>query len=59
MLDKVDQLSKSGLTDMPAWMVQAFAERGWRWGMWGGFADAMHFDYMGPVADVQSDAQYL
>jgi len=59
MLDKVDQLSKSGLTDMPAWMVQAFAERGWQWGMWGGFADAMHFDYMGPVADVRGDAQYL
>jgi hypothetical protein len=59
MLDKVDQLSKSGLTDMPAWMVQAFAERGWQWGMWGGFADAMHFDYMGPVSDVRGDAQYL
>lgn len=59
MLDKVDRLSESGLTDMPSWMVQAFAERGWQWGMWGGFADAMHFDYMGPVADVRSDAQYL
>jgi hypothetical protein len=58
MLKKVDALSKSGLTDMPSWMVQAFAERGWQWGMWGGFADAMHFDYMGPVADVRSDAQY-
>ncbi|HEX6673638.1 MAG TPA: hypothetical protein VF486_01220 [Actinomycetes bacterium] len=42
---------------MPPWMVQAFAERGWQWGMWSGFADAMHFD--GPVADVRSDAQYL
>jgi hypothetical protein len=59
MLDKVQSLSKSGLTDMPSWMVQAFAERGWQWGMWSGFADAMHFDYMGPVADVRSDAQYL
>ncbi len=59
MLKKVDELSNSGLTDMPSWMVQAFAERGWQWGMWGGFADAMHFDYMGPVADVRSDAQYL
>jgi D-alanyl-D-alanine carboxypeptidase len=39
-------------------MVEAFAERGWQWGMWSGFADAMHFDYMGPVADVRSDAQY-
>jgi hypothetical protein len=59
MLDKVDALSKSGITDMPHWMVEAYAERGWQWGMWGGFADAMHFDYMGPVADVREDAQYL
>jgi hypothetical protein len=59
MLDKVEALSKSGITDMPHWMVEAFAERGWQWGMWGGFADAMHFDYMGPVADVRADAQYL
>ena len=59
MLDKVEQLSRSGLTDMPSWMIEAFAERGWQWGMWGGFADAMHFDYMGPVADVRADAQYL
>jgi hypothetical protein len=59
MLDKVEALSKSGITDMPHWMVEAFAERGWQWGMWGGFADAMHFDYMGPVADVRSEAQYL
>lgn len=58
MLKKVDQLSRSGLTDMPSWMVQAFAERGWQWGMWNDFADAMHFDYMGPVADVRSEAQY-
>jgi hypothetical protein len=58
MLKKVDELSKSGLTDMPSWMVQAFAERGWQWGMWEDFADAMHFDYMGPVADVRSDARY-
>lgn len=59
MLAKVESLSRSGITDMPAWMVQAFAERGWQWGMWGGFADAMHFDYMGPVADVRPEAQYL
>ncbi len=59
MLGKVERLSRSGLTDMPSWMVEAFAERGWQWGMWGGFADAMHFDYMGPVADVRDDAQYL
>jgi D-alanyl-D-alanine carboxypeptidase len=58
MLDKVEKLSASGITDMPSWMVEAFAERGWQWGMWSGFADAMHFDYMGPVADVRSDAQY-
>ncbi len=58
MLQKVEQLSTSGLTDMPPWMVEAFAERGWQWGMWSGFADAMHFDYMGPVADVRSEAQY-
>jgi hypothetical protein len=59
MLKKVEELSASGITDMPPWMVEAFAERGWQWGMWGGFADAMHFDYMGPVSDVRSDAQYL
>jgi hypothetical protein len=58
MLKKVEQLSASGITDMPSWMVEAFAERGWQWGMWSGFADAMHFDYMGPVADVRSEAQY-
>jgi hypothetical protein len=59
MLDKVEALSKSGITDMPQWMIEAFAERGWQWGMWSGFADAMHFDYMGPVADVRGEAQYL
>ena len=42
-----------GLTDMPLWLVQAFIEQGWTWGgSWGGFLDAMHFDYLGPVADV-------
>jgi hypothetical protein len=55
---KVEAISRSGITDMPPWMVEAFAERGWQWGMWSGFADAMHFDYMGPVADVRSEAQY-
>ena len=59
MLDKVGALSKSGITDMPHWMIEAYAERGWQWGMWSGFADAMHFDYMGPVADVREEAQYL
>jgi hypothetical protein len=59
MLDKAEALSQSGLTDMSSWMIEAFAERGWQWGMWSGFADAMHFDYMGPVADVRADAQYL
>lgn len=39
--------------DMPSWLVQAFIEQGWTWGgSWGGFLDAMHFDYLGPVADV-------
>jgi hypothetical protein len=42
-----------GLTDMPLWLVQAFIEQGWTWGgSWGGFLDAMHFDYLGPVTDV-------
>jgi hypothetical protein len=59
MLAKTESLSRSGITDMPSWMIEAFAERGWQWGMWGGFADAMHFDYMGPVADVRPEAQYL
>jgi len=59
MLKDVDKLSQSGITDMPSWMVEAFAEQGWQWGMWSGFADAMHFDYMGPVADVRPEAQYL
>lgn len=58
MLANVEKVSASGITDMPSWMVEAFAERGWQWGMWSGFADAMHFDYMGPVADVRSEAQY-
>ena len=56
MLKKVEEL-ESGITDMPSWMVEAFAER-LAVGMWSGFADAMHFDYMGPVADVRSEAQY-
>lgn len=59
MLAGVDKLSRSGLTDMPSWLVQAFAESGWQWGMWPGFSDAMHFDYMGPVADVRAEAQLL
>jgi hypothetical protein len=43
----------NGLTDLPLWMVQAFVENGWTWGgSWGGFADAMHFDYLGSLADV-------
>jgi hypothetical protein len=58
MLKEVDKISKSGITDMPSWMVEAFAEQGWQWGMWSGFADAMHFDYMGPVADIRPEAQY-
>lgn len=59
MLAGAGKIAKSGITDMPSWLVQAFAESGWQWGMWPGFSDAMHFDYMGPVADVRSDAQYL
>jgi hypothetical protein len=58
MLSEVDKVSNSGITDMPSWMIEAFAEQGWQWGMWSGFADAMHFDYMGPVADVRPEAQY-
>ncbi len=46
--------SRSGLTDLPPWFILAFAEHGWQWGEWHGFSDAMHFDYMGPVADVRS-----
>jgi hypothetical protein len=43
----------NGLTDLPLWMVQAFVEQGWTWGgSWGGFLDAMHFDYLGPLSDV-------
>jgi len=30
-----------------------------QWGEWAGFSDATHFDYMGPVTDVRSGAQYL
>jgi hypothetical protein len=59
MLAETGKIGKSGITDMPSWLVQAFAESGWQWGMWPGFSDAMHFDYMGPVADVRSEAQYL
>jgi hypothetical protein len=43
----------NGLTDLPLWMAQAFVEQGWTWGgSWGGFLDAMHFDYLGPLSDV-------
>jgi hypothetical protein len=59
MLAKTGKLADSGLTDMPSWLVEAFAERGWQWGMWPGFADAMHFDYLGPVSDVRPEAQLL
>ena len=53
MLATVGSAATGGLTDLPVWMVQAFAEQGWSWGgTWIGFSDAMHFDYMGPVADV-------
>lgn len=46
-------VAASGLNDLPDWLVQAFSEQGWSWGgTWVGFSDAMHFDYMGPVADV-------
>jgi hypothetical protein len=48
-----DTAVKSGLTDLPLWLVQAFIEQGWAWGgVWPGFSDAMHFDYRAPVADV-------
>ena len=53
MLGQVEKANTSGLTDMPLWLVQAFAENGWHWGAnFGGFSDAMHFDYMGPVSGV-------
>jgi DNA repair exonuclease SbcCD ATPase subunit len=49
-----EKAAHSGLTDLPLWFVQAFTEQGWQWGEWEGFSDAMHFQYMGPVADVIS-----
>jgi hypothetical protein len=53
MLKSLRGAGEHGLTDMPTWLVQAFIEQGWTWGgSWGGFLDAMHFDYLGPVADV-------
>jgi hypothetical protein len=53
MLKSLRSRGEHGLTDMPLWLVQAFIEQGWTWGgSWGGFLDAMHFDYLGPVADV-------
>lgn len=53
MLKTLRGAGEHGLTDMPLWLVQAFLEQGWTWGgSWGGFLDAMHFDYLGPVADV-------
>jgi len=53
MLDKFRTAGTYGFTDMPTWLVQAFLERGWTWGgSWGGFLDAMHFDYLGPLTDV-------
>jgi hypothetical protein len=52
MLSKVGSAAAGGLTDLPLWMVQAFAENGWNWGVWRGYLDSMHFDYMGPVSGV-------
>jgi hypothetical protein len=53
MVKTLRDAGELGLTDMPLWLVQAFIEQGWTWGgSWGGFLDAMHFDYLGPVADV-------
>jgi hypothetical protein len=52
MLTKVGAAAAGGLTDLPLWLVQAFAENGWNWGVWSGHIDAMHFDYMGPVSGV-------
>jgi hypothetical protein len=54
ILAQADAAAQSGLSDLPLWLVQAFTEHGWQWGEWPGFSDAMHFDYMGPVADVIS-----
>ena len=52
MLAEVSSANAGGLTDLPLWMIQAFAENGWNWGVWRGYIDAMHFDYMGPVSGV-------
>lgn len=53
LVKETGDAAASGLNDLPEWLVQAFSEQGWSWGgTWVGFSDAMHFDYMGPVADV-------
>jgi hypothetical protein len=57
VVGSVGKFARSGLTTMPSWLVEAFAEQGWQWGFWPEFADPMHFDYMGPVADVRPEAQ--
>ena len=54
VLDETRAVAASGLNDLPKWMVQAFVEQGWSWGAsWRSPYDAMHFDYMGPIADVR------
>ena len=54
ILGETAKVAGSGLDDLPKWFVQAFVENGWSWGgTWESPFDAMHFDYMGPIADVR------
>jgi D-alanyl-D-alanine carboxypeptidase len=53
VLQALDHVSEVGITDQPAWMVQAFTSLGWRWGGgWHDPVDAMHFDFMGDIPGV-------
>ena len=55
LVKEVGDVAASGLNDLPDWLVEAFTEQGWSWGgTWTGYSDAMHFDYMGSVADVKA-----
>jgi hypothetical protein len=44
------------VTDMPGWMPELWNAYGFRWGGdYSGDKDAMHYEYMGSVADAEAD----
>lgn len=56
LLQEAASIAKSGITNLPRWLIEAFTEQGWSWGgSWGASKDSMHFDYMGPVESVVTE----